>query len=40
VPLVAGALRKIENGLASNDVFQAAALPKAIVGLLLSQFED
>lgn len=38
-PLVAGALRKIEMALAGNDVFQAAALPKAIVGLLLSRYE-
>jgi PKHD-type hydroxylase len=38
-PLVAGALRKIEAALAGNEVFQAAALPKAIVGLLLSRYE-
>jgi PKHD-type hydroxylase len=38
-PLVAGALRKIETALAENDLFQAAAYPKAILGLLLSRYE-
>ncbi|HEX2150406.1 MAG TPA: Fe2+-dependent dioxygenase [Stellaceae bacterium] len=38
-PLVAGALRKIETALTEHEVFQAAARPKSIVGLLLSRYE-
>lgn len=38
-PLVAGALRKVADALLANDVFQAAAQPKAIVGQLLSRYE-
>jgi PKHD-type hydroxylase len=38
-PLVAGALRKVEGALAANELFQSAAHPKAILGLLLSRYE-
>ncbi|MGD9616857.1 MAG: Fe2+-dependent dioxygenase [Alphaproteobacteria bacterium] len=38
-PLVAGALRKIEATLRANEVFQAAARPKDIIGLLLSRYQ-
>ena len=38
-PLVGGALRKVEAALSANAVFQAAARPKSIVGLLLSRYE-
>jgi PKHD-type hydroxylase len=39
VPLVTGALRKVEAALLANEVFQAAARPKTIIGLLLSRYE-
>jgi PKHD-type hydroxylase len=39
IPLVTGALRKIETAFLGNEVFQAAARPKRIVGLLLSRYE-
>lgn len=38
-PLVSGALRKVEGALATNELFQSAAHPKAILGLLLSRYE-
>jgi PKHD-type hydroxylase len=38
-PLVTGAQRKIEDALLGNEVFQAAAQPKAILGQLLSRYE-
>jgi PKHD-type hydroxylase len=38
-PLVKGALRKVEAALLGNEVFQAAARPKSILGLLFSRYE-
>jgi PKHD-type hydroxylase len=37
-PLVAGALCKIETALRANEVFEAAARPGRIAGLLLSRY--
>lgn len=38
-PLVKGALKKVEQALHRNALFQSAARPKAIANLLLSRYE-
>ncbi len=38
-PVVKGVLTKVRQALAGNAVFQAAALPKEIKGVLLSRYE-
>lgn len=39
-PLIKGALKKVEQALHQNALFQSAARPKAIASLMLSRYEE
>jgi PKHD-type hydroxylase len=39
-PLLKGVIRKIEAALAANEVFQAAALPRDIVSIMINRYDE